>query len=178
MIKIYLTENCGLDDKVKNVLSQHISAPINILRTENGKPYIEGDPLYFNISHSGDIAAIAVSDSPVGVDIEKIKGSTPKHLLSRFSQREQGEIACEADFFKHWTAREAFIKMKGETLAKTLNRLEFFGGKIYLDGQSQQIKILTEVGDGYVVAVCGNGDKYDCIRYCDGERSGTDNTQS
>ena len=25
-----------------------------ILKTENGKPYLEGDPLFFSISHSAD----------------------------------------------------------------------------------------------------------------------------
>ena len=43
-----------------------------ILRTnENGKPIVEG--ICFNLSHSGDYVICAVSERPVGCDIEQIK---------------------------------------------------------------------------------------------------------
>ena len=38
---------------------------------EHGKPYIPGGP-HFSLTHSGTLAALAVSDTPVGLDIEKI----------------------------------------------------------------------------------------------------------
>ena len=36
-----------------------------LARTENGKPYIDGNPLYFSLSHSGKHGVIAVCDKPV-----------------------------------------------------------------------------------------------------------------
>ena len=38
--------------------------------TDKGKPYFEGDPMYFSLSHSGSFALCAVSDRPVGADLE------------------------------------------------------------------------------------------------------------
>ena len=38
---------------------------------EHGKPYIPGGP-HFSLTHSGTLAALSVSDTPVGLDIEKI----------------------------------------------------------------------------------------------------------
>ena len=38
---------------------------------EHGKPYIPGGP-HFSLTHSGTLAALAVSGTPVGLDIEKI----------------------------------------------------------------------------------------------------------
>ena len=44
---------------------------IIICREENGKPYAaEG---YFSISHSGERVVCAVSENPVGVDVEQIR---------------------------------------------------------------------------------------------------------
>ena len=141
MLEVYLTENEDVYKKLEYYLSRHIPYPFEILKTENEKPYIEGDPLFFSLSHKDDKAVIAISDKPVGADLEVFKDNLHPSLLSRFSLREQGEICGEWDFLRNWTAKEAFIKMKGETLAKFLKRLEYFGGNIYLDGVKQNCKI-------------------------------------
>ena len=38
-----------------------------ILRDGQGKPYLNGHPLHFNVSHSGEYLAIAVSAFPVSM---------------------------------------------------------------------------------------------------------------
>ena len=54
---------------------------IEYCKTENGKPYIKNYPDYhFNISHSNGAVAIAFSDYPVGVDIEKIRKADMKRI--------------------------------------------------------------------------------------------------
>lgn len=41
---------------------------------ENGKPYLPGrEDVRFNLSHSGHYAALALSDEPVGVDVEQVR---------------------------------------------------------------------------------------------------------
>lgn len=153
MIELYLCRG-DVHERLNGILSNKLAQPFEILKTENGKPYVAGNPLHFSLSHSGDRGIVAISDKPIGVDIEIFKGKLRKSVLERFSAREQAEIANERDFLIHWTAREAYVKLYGRTIAKMLNRVEFFGGKLYLDGQLQSVKIRHYYFSFGVAAVC------------------------
>lgn len=92
-----------------------------ILRTENGKPYIEGNALYFNISHTDGLVAVCISDSPVGIDCERVDLSFEARIKD-FSSRyfTENEIALlekcgytPLSFFEIWTKKEAMIKRDG-----------------------------------------------------------------
>ncbi len=102
----------------------------------HGKPYLNGGsidsghsgtlsrplPIHFNISHSGDMIALAFClDSPVGIDIEKIRDSSyMAGIIRRFFHPSErllfsrlNEIQKKESFFRHWTVREAFLKALG-----------------------------------------------------------------
>ena len=42
-----------------------------ILYNDNGKPYLAGNNRHISISHTNEYVAIAVSDYPIGIDIER-----------------------------------------------------------------------------------------------------------
>ena len=154
MIKLYCTYADSLEERLKNVLKAYIPADFTILRTPLGKPYIEGNPVYFSLTHSGNRALIALSDKPVGVDLEIYRGRDRGSVVSRWSESEKAEISGEKDFLKHWTAREAYIKLYGYSLAKMLKRVEFCGGKLLYDGKPQEL-FLRHYDLGYgMAAVC------------------------
>lgn len=153
MTEIYFTPLENLESYLAELLGKY-AAPVRILKTAAGKPYIEGDPVYFSIAHSAGRAAISLCDRPVGIDYEVFRGKSRKAVYERFPARERTEISDERDFLLHWTAREAFIKMKGETLASCLKRLEFYRGDVYLDGEKQKVKICAYEKNGGVVCVC------------------------
>lgn len=153
MIEIYLCRN-DVHERLNGILSQKLAQQFNILKTESGKPYIEGNPLHFSLSHSDDKGIIAISDKPVGADIEIFKDRLRKSVIERFSAREQAEIAGERDFLKHWTAREAYVKLYGLTIAELWKRVEFLDGKLYLDGQALSVKIRHYNLTHGVAAVC------------------------
>ena len=154
---IELTYLNGVPDKneLKSVIAPHICGNFNILRTPNGKPYIDGDPLYFSLSHSKNVTVIAISDEPVGVDLEFTGRKKYSATLSRFTARERAKITDETDFLHAWVAKESFIKLIGGTLAHDLKRLEYYGGKIYCDGKPQPCKIRFEYPEnGGICAIC------------------------
>ncbi len=93
---------------------------------EHGKPVLNNDSRFvditFNISHSYDLALIAISQKQsIGIDIEKINhDSDHQALVTRFfSKAEQAEFNTLSEAIKAkafcacWTRKEAFIKAIG-----------------------------------------------------------------
>lgn len=154
MLEVYFTENENVYGKLKKYLSGLLNFPFEISKTENGKPFIEGDPLFFSLSHSRDKAVIVICDKPVGVDLEAITGRNYRAVLSRFTEKERAEIAGAEDFLKHWTAREAYIKMLGSTLAEKLYKLEFTNGALYENGKITDCEIISGCKEGCVYTIC------------------------
>lgn len=98
---------------------------------EQGKPRIAGDPLRFNLSHSGGAALYAFSlDREVGVDIEALKPIDDCESIARrfFSQAEVRDLLSlqaterQGAFLTCWTRKEAYIKARGEGLSLPLDR--------------------------------------------------------
>ncbi len=152
MIEIYLTDN-NPRARLLKIAEKRLSS-FEWAVTENGKPYFEGNPFYFSYSHSGERGLLAIYEKPIGVDFELFRGRIRESVFLRFSERERTEIAGERDFLYHWTAREAYIKLYGLTLAKMLKRVEFLGGNIYVDGEKQPVRIRKYVFWCGVGAVC------------------------
>lgn len=168
MIKLYLTEKeSDLYKKTADILKSLGCGEI-LFDFSELKPKISAAtpcPYHFNLSHSGNKAVIALSESSVGVDLELFTGKSRKSVLSRFSDREQREIINETDFLKHWTAREAFIKLNGKTLAEYFKRLEFFNGKIFFDGTEQSCNLYFYQTQYGIVAACGRDCGFEIINF-------------
>ncbi|MCD7729124.1 MAG: hypothetical protein LUI60_04340 [Clostridia bacterium] len=158
MIYVYIAQNADKTQFLNDVLSRHIPAPFEILKGENGKPYIKNNPVYFNLSHSGNYCAVAISGSPVGVDIEVCGKGIRKAVLSTFPHREQSEIITETDFLNHWTARESYIKYCGGTLAHMLKLLEFSGGVLHYKDSPAAPQPRLFPCKSCSLAVCGDGE--------------------
>lgn len=124
---------------------------------DNGKPYFENIPLFFNISHSGEYVLCAVSSREVGADIQKIQSADVMKLAKRFfSEPECCALErCESDrerqrlFFGLWSRKEAYGKLTGEGITAALG----------LDMRNTDAKQDVEWMDvsppaGYAMAVC------------------------
>lgn len=81
-------------------------------RSPRGKPFFPGrEDCFFSLSHSGGIALCALSDGPVGVDVELVRprrAGLPAYVLSR------GELArfdgSWEEFYRLWTLKESWCK--------------------------------------------------------------------
>ena len=155
MIELIFTDKESVYNKLESVVAPHICGSFELKRTKNGKPYIEGNPLYFSLSHSGDKAVIALCDKPVGVDFELFGAHKFESVLSRLTARERQEIQSdEKKFLENWTAKEAYIKMVGGTIAGYLKRLEYFNGVIFLDNLPQNCGICAHEYEFGIVTTC------------------------
>jgi 4'-phosphopantetheinyl transferase len=94
----------------------------------HGKPALAGaDAPGFNLSHSGNLAVVAIGRQPaIGIDIERIKSPTHVHQLARqvFSDEEYADFAAMPDdaltlpFLICWTRKEAWLKALGIGLTR------------------------------------------------------------
>ncbi len=110
-------------------------------REEGGKPYIEGHPVHFNLSHSGGIVVLAVSDKAVGVDTEPMRQIRAQVIKRYFGE----DIADPEDRLFAWLERESYGKMTGEGFAVSEPRSPhvFHRFEVTVDGKKHYICVCT-----------------------------------
>lgn len=140
-------------------------SPLETKKTSGGKPFLEGSRgLFFNLSHSGAYAACAVSDREVGLDIQQCGRRVNPAVVERVLHKEEKRIYAElpeeekeAFFFRHWAAKEAYVKCTGEGLSNSFSRLlaDWKGGMVTdtREGASRKL-YAAEAPQGYALAVC------------------------
>lgn len=113
---------------LRRVLATYLGqAPgeIEIEDGENGKPRLPGGELQFNLSHSGDLALIAVCEiRPVGIDVERVEPSRDLIALAERALgaedvarlRAAGPEDLPALFYAAWVRHEARLKCLGAGL--------------------------------------------------------------
>ena len=84
----------------------------SLYQTPSGKPMLDDTNLYVSFTHSEEYVGCALSDRPVGIDIECVRDIKPS-VISRICSEEEIEYIkfhSSADFFTLWTLKEAYIK--------------------------------------------------------------------
>ena len=129
---------------------------------EHGKPYFAGrENIFFNLSHSGNIALCALSDSPVGCDVEKI-GDPPLSVAEKYfspSEREHvgnagGESERARRFYRVWTMKESFLKATGSGFTVPASSFSVFDGETF--GAEWSVRGISLIR-GYACAYCVKG---------------------
>lgn len=139
----------------RKLLSKHTCMPekdILLCVGKNGKPLAKNINLEFNVSHSENYILCAVSESPLGADIETLREYDYLPVLRFFSPRERAYILEPASdeskklarFFEVWTFKEAYVKKHAKTIA-SINESDFFDSKIQKYILKQQNYIATIV---------------------------------
>jgi 4'-phosphopantetheinyl transferase len=101
------------------------SEDLTVLRKSGGKPCFSSLPLCFNITHSRDYCAVALSDTDIGIDLEFVDPSRDVSAISkRFFSSEEHSMLCACNnterfelFYSLWTKKEALAKLYGKGLA-------------------------------------------------------------
>ncbi|MET9695253.1 4'-phosphopantetheinyl transferase superfamily protein [Streptomyces sp. NPDC006514] len=140
---------------------------VEIGRDELGKPQLRGvSGLHFNIAHSGDRVALVVDDRPVGIDVQRIGGTSVLVGKRNFHASEWAALCHRrgseqvAYFHWLWAMKESYVKQTGQGL-----RTRF--SSFYVAAEQGEFRIRGEDGVAepvhlrlhaleatYVVAVC------------------------
>lgn len=144
--------------------------------SDAGKPSLRplgaaSEPLHFNLTHSEDVAAVAVCrTAQVGIDIEMVRpvqdGLAPRY----FAPEETASIEALpqdrqlAAFFRCWTRKEAFVKATGEGIRRGLNSFVVSVGPneaaraLSIDGSAEAGRAYClyefDPGEGFSGAIC------------------------
>ena len=109
LLRLVLKQKFGLDEMPSFTLNEH------------GKPFLHGHPdIFFNMSHSGKSVVCAVSDIPVGVDIQDIRhlslNTGRKFLTDEETDMVTGlePTAMDRELCRIWCIKESYGKMTGK----------------------------------------------------------------
>jgi phosphopantetheinyl transferase len=106
-----------------------------IEKTEAGKPYFpESEGIFFSIAHADGMAAVAIGNSPCGIDVEGERD------ISERIRKKYLEGAPESEALLRWTERESYGKYEGSG---------FFAEPNYKDVSFSTFKI-----NGFTVTIC------------------------
>ena len=91
----------------------------------DGKPLLADHPgIHFNMSHCKSAVVCALSDRPVGVDVEQIRNYNES--LVRYTMNDAEVLQIEqaphpaTEFIRLWTMKEAVLKLSGEGIRDDL----------------------------------------------------------
>lgn len=129
----------------------------------NKKPYLKGNPVHFNISHSRNMVVCAIAGFPLGIDIEFLD-----HTINYFDFQFQmttgefEEIHHSEDrtksFFRYWTRKEAVIKAHGDGMMIPLDSFEVLQDTCTLEGKKFFTKEIP-VDENYQACVASDDEK-------------------
>lgn len=135
---------------------------------EYGKPYFaERTDIHFSISHSGDYAAVVLSDGDVGIDIQQVR-PVRDGLIEKLCDENERRFVYESDnrekaFITLWSLKESYIKAIGMGMSFPLDkinfRLENFSGELHGRISNREgMYYVKDMGE-YMLAVCYLGVK-------------------
>lgn len=130
-------------------------ADFNFYKTENGK--WQAKEFCFSLSHSKGVACVAVSKTPVGVDVENVKSFQNKVCEKEGATFNKIATEKEKTTYKNpsisllsalWTKKEAIFKSEEKGV--------FTPSKIEADNYSAETFELNLFGEDFITSVCVN----------------------
>ncbi|MFZ3567416.1 4'-phosphopantetheinyl transferase family protein [Streptomyces sp. BH097] len=128
----------------------------------HGRPALVDTPgLHFSLSHSGDLALVALAPAPVGADVEELPSSqVAGELTAVLHPRERAELAALAEpeerrlaVARAWVRKEAYLKGLGTGLSRGTNR-DYVGVLAHSPGAPEGWTLRdVPVPEGYTAAV-------------------------
>ena len=168
----YITAHAAL----RSILSLYVNTPARELQFASGpysKPKLaaihDKKKIAFNLSHSHEVALIAVTqDREIGVDVEWVREDFAFDEVAQrfFTTREVAALHAlplhlqREAFYKCWTSKEAFLKVKGTGLSGKLDEVEIVltDHVVRVKGTIPNFSLIElTVDGGYVAALVVNG---------------------
>ena len=110
---------------------------------------------YFSLSHSHSAVAVAVSDYPIGVDVEKLVPEKAEFLQRVLTEQERAEFALLVGeksrleyLFESWTKKESVFKKAGDGSFRptkiAVDKNFVTTKKVLIDGEEYALSMAAE----------------------------------
>ena len=161
-----LTIICTQEGGINRALSGVLGKRVRTAKTDKGVPYIVGDDHCISLSHKDERLVVAVSDKPVGIDIERLCDKPSYYQIADNYFAEPVARGDVEGFFRSWTRREAYGKMLGVGLNRAIMGMDM---RLPIDYEGRTVCFVEKRVDDYMITVAG--------AYSDGEliMEGNDN---
>ena len=121
-----------------------------LIYDKNGKPALTGHPeIHISLSHCRDAVACALSDMPIGIDIETLNHYSPEVAQRVMNEEEMCHIMASSDpataFTRLWTMKESLFKLTGDEQGGNIARM--------LD-DAQCYRFTTVAATAWVLTTC------------------------
>jgi phosphopantetheinyl transferase len=141
----YAITHAFLRSKIGEFIQEKPSE-IVLLKNKYGKPYVENNKLYFNLSHTKKRAFFGIHLScQIGLDIED-------HQILVRNVYKDPEL-----FLRFWCAEEAYLKAVGTGFISQRPKLEYFSSLYGIDlfkKDETEIRVYNELFPDSKLAVC------------------------
>ena len=137
------------------------SVPLAIKREGQGKPYIDALGVDFSLSHSGTKVMCAISDKPVGADIQILGPCRDAVVRRKLSQSEQYYVLNSDDrasaFTLIWALKESWLKMTGQGIAAGIDTVSVYPERDYYSVKGMDCGFFHASLENYKLALCLKG---------------------
>lgn len=136
--------------------------PIPVIKGVHGKPQLMEYPhIFHNISHTAGLAACAIGDVPMGLDVEEIRPFSENIIRKVMSEQEKEQFyklkgeEQTAFFFKIWTLKESYVKAGGWGITIPLTEFSFELGPDGITCSVPEAEIVQYcLKERYILSLC------------------------
>lgn len=97
----------------RRIVRRELGAKVHIDYNDVGAPVVDASGRWISVAHGGESVAVAIADTPVGVDIESI-GRDFERVAPRYMTSEELSLSSNEHWACYaWCAKEAMYKLYG-----------------------------------------------------------------
>ena len=129
-----------------------------IAHEDDGRPYLPTHPgVCISLSHCVDECVLAVSDSPVGVDVETARPQLSRIAAKFLTSREMARGPHDVDaLLRYWTAKEAVFKCAGMP-SLVISEIELSDDMSHATARGESFELEYMPSPGKLLAIARRG---------------------
>ena len=124
----------------------HVRRDDDLVFNPQGKPLLKVGAPEFSLSHSGEHVLLGVSDTPIGVDMERRERPVPEAVRTKICLPQEREL----DPLWVFTRKECAMKLTGLGFSLPLQEIDTTVDFLW---QGSSCRFFTTVQKGYVISV-------------------------
>ena len=117
-----------------------------------GLPVLNGNEYFVSLSHSDEYCACAVSDEPVGLDVERSRIVHWK-LYDRIRMMDEPTPKDNEEVIELWTQKEAVLKLTGCAITGSLRSFGVFYPEVRMGDEAPFAYVSSQKNDSYWISV-------------------------